>query len=893
MTRWLRFFRRARRDAECEGDIEFYLATETEENIARGLSPEEARAAARRKFGNPSLIREEVYQMNTAAFLDAVCRDLLYALRGMRSSPAFVVTAMITLALGIGANTAIFSVIRAVMLRPLEFQEPERLVYMSIDNAPQNVHDNQFGLPQFEELRTHARSFEAFGAYGVNPETVSISGDGGAPEALRAARVSANFLDVLGVRPVIGRSFIPEEDQRGGPCVALISFTLWKRRFGGDPSLAGRTATLDSSACTVLGVLPPGFEFPFSGADVWVPRPSEWSALPSRFWNIPLLKGFARLKPGVTLEQASAEVQVLHTQYVRSHQGMIWEDGSTMRVVWLKDRLIADVRPMLWMLLGAVALVLLIACANVASLLVARGLSRSHQLAVQAALGAGRGRLIGQLLIESLVLSFAGGTVGVLLASWMMSGVKGVGNFAANGLYLPGSSEIRLNGAVLLFTLLLCAVTGVAFGLVPALHVSRPDLADVLRERGAGRVGSSRRSPDGLNLRSLLAAGQVALSVVLLIGSALVIESIERLRAVNPGFQTVNLLTVKIALPGNRYDTDQKKWAFFEELARRVETLPGVRNAAVAMSLPTTTNNLNTNVQVDGQPRLEPRDIPIAQLQSVSPDYFRTLGIPIRRGRDFAAADDRLGAKPVVIINESFARRFCPSYPNGLNPVGQHMFEAADKLRGAEIVGIVGDVRERALSIEPKPEFYVPSSVHAPQTAYLAVRTGGEPLSLTNSIRDRVLAIDSDQAISDVRTMENIFDTLLRQRHLTMVLLSLFAGVALVLALVGIYGVTAYSVTQRTQEVGIRRALGARQADILRLVLGHSLAITLAGVAGGVAGAFAITRVLRQFLYQVSTTDPVTFVAIAVLFTGVALIASFIPARRATRVDPMDALRVG
>jgi putative ABC transport system permease protein len=818
-------------------------------------------------------------------------RDLRFTLRGMRKSLAFVATAVITLALGIGANTAMFSVIRAVMLQPLPFREPDRLVYFSQENPARSVHDNQFGLPQFEILRTQARSFDSIAAYGVNPESFSISGDGREPEALRSARVSGNFLDVLGVHPVLGRSFQIDEDRRGAPCVAMISAGLWKRRFAGDPVIAGKTAMLDATACTIVGVLPAGFEFPFADVDVWVPRPSEWSALPERFWNIPLLKGFARLKSGVSLEQAGAEMQVLHAQYTASHVGMKWEEGSTMRTILLRDRLIADLRPMLWMLMGAVALVLLIACANVASLLLARGLARSNELAVQSALGAGRSRLIGQLLTESILLSIAGGAVGVLLAHWILAAVSAAGNLgrtSALALFVPRGGDIRLNGVVLAFTFVLCVLTGILFGLAPALNVSQPDLADMLRER----TGAVSKSRSGVRFQSVLAIGQVALSVVLLIGAALLIESIARLRAVNPGFQPANLLTMKIPLAGGRYDTDQKRWTFFADLVQRVEALPGVRGAAMAMSLPSTGNNLNTNVWADGRPIIDAREMPSAQLQRITPDYFQTMGIPLKRGREFTAADNQLGARPVVIINESLARLLWPAYPDGPDPVGQHLFEGGDKLK-AEIVGITGNVRERALSVDPTPEFYIPSSIHPPQTGYLAVRTDGDPIAWARAIRGEISTIDPDQAVSDVRSMETLFDLLLRQRHLTMELLSAFAGVALVLALIGIYGVTAYSVAQRTQEVGIRRALGAQHSDILRLVVGQGMLITSGGVAFGVAGAFALTRVLREFLFQVSATDPLIFAGIAALFLLVALLACLIPARRAARVDPMEALRLG
>jgi putative ABC transport system permease protein len=421
--------------------------------------------------------------------------------------------------------------------------------------------------------------------------------------------------------------------------------------------------------------------------------------------------------------------------------------------------------------------------------------------------------------------------------------------------------------------------------------VSRPDLADLLP--GRGTCCGTRQGLLAVNARSMLVVGQVALSMVLLIGAALLMESFARLRGVNPGFQAANLLTMKIALPLARYDADPKKAAFFEELVRRVNALPDVRAAAVSLSLPTTTNNLGTNVAVDGQPKVDSSEQPIAQLQSISPGYFHTLGIPLRRGREFGAGDNSSGARPVIVISESFARRFWPEYPRGLDPVGQHMFEGADRLRSAEIVGIAADVHERGLASDPEPEFYVPTVVHPPQTAYLAVRTDRDPLRLVNSVRDQVWAVDRDQPVSDIRTMDAILDLSQGQRRLTVVLLEVFATVALLLALVGIYGVTAYSVAQRTQEVGIRRALGAQRGDILRLVIAQGLVLALSGVVLGIAGAFALTRVLEQFLFQVSATDPVAFGGIALVFIGVALAASLIPARRAARVDPMAALRIG
>ncbi len=830
--------------------------------------------------------------MNRLTFLEAIWQDIAYALRTMRKNSAFALTAVLTLALGIGGNTAIFTVIRSVLLKPLEYRDPDRLVYFSIDNPRRNVQDASFTLTQFEDMKAAAKSFGGLGAYG-RPDNVTLSG-AGEPEALKVARVSANFLDILGVQSILGRSFLPEEDQRGGHPVVMISARLWKRKFGADPRVVGKVVTLDSTSCTIIGVLPEGFEFPFAGVDVWFTRPSEWSVLPARYWGIAILTGFGRLKPRVTLEQARAEMEVLNQQYIHAHPSIL-EKGGTVRVVWLRDRLVANIRPMLWTLFGAVGFVLLIACANVASLLLARAMSRSREFAVRAAIGAARGRLMRQLLIESLVLAAAGGMVGVVLAKWALKAITHVDprslTTGVNALYLPGASDIRLDGIVLGFTIALSIATGVLFGLFPALQVSRPNLADVLRQSGAAAAG--RRGT--LNTRGLLVVGQVALSIVLLIGAALLIESFAHLHSVNPGFHQENLLTMKIALPPARYNVDQKRAAFFEQLLPRVETSPGVQAATMAMTLPTTTW-IRTNITaVEGQPDPDPGDpASFGVIQSVTPDYFRTLGISLVRGREFTARDNSRGAPPVMIVNESLARRLWLEYPGGLNPIGQHVKEAYDKAVGwMEVVGIAADIHEGGLASNAVPEFYLPCVVHPPQTAYLAVRTHGDPLRFAGAIRAEVAAVDRDQAVSEVRTMEAVFEATMGQRRLTMLLLGLFAGVALLLAVIGIYGVIAYSAAQRIQEVGIRRALGAQQSDILRLMLGQGLSLAVGGVVIGIGGAFALTRVMARLLFHVSAADPATFIGIAVLFVFIALLASFIPARRAARIDPMTALRVG
>jgi len=822
-------------------------------------------------------------------------RDSLHSLRTLRNNPIFAITAILTLAIGIGGNTAMFTVIHSVLLKPLEFRDPDRLVYFSLESARRNVQDAALPLGRVDEMRANAHSFTAIGAYGANPENVSLSGTGD-PVALRGARVSANFLDILGVQPLLGRSFTTQDDARGAAPFAMISSQLWRERFSSDPNIAGRVVTLDSTPTTILGVLPAGFAFPFTGVDVWLPRPSEWSLLPPRFWGISLLMGFGRLKPGASLDQAQAELAVLTQQYNQAHRGL--DADTTIRVVWLKDRLVSNIRPMLWMLFGAVAFVLWIACANVASLLLARAASRSREFAVRAALGAGRSRLISQLLAESIVLAIAGGVLGALLAHWTLSALPSVAALNAgatrNSLFVPGAAALHIDAWVLAFTVALSALTGVLFGLFPSLQISRPNLADVLRESGsaAGRSASGRTGLLGVSPRGLLVIGQVALSVVLLIGATLLIRSFARLHSVNTGFQSSNLLTMRVDLPTARYNTDPKRAAFFNDLVPRIESIPGVRGAAMAMSLPTT-RWIRTNItSVQGRAMPEIKDQIFGVLQSVSPGYFQTLGIPLRRGRVFTERDNVPGAPPVMIVNESFARQFWPDYPHGQDPVGQHVSEGYDKFVGAmEVVGVVADIHEGGLATGSVAEFYVPCIVHPPQNAYLAVRTPADPLKLANAVRSQISAIDPDQSVSEIRTMEGVYDDTLGQRRATMQLLGAFAGVALLLALIGIYGIIAYSVSQRTQEVGIRRALGAQQGDIIRLMLGQGLGLTLIGIALGIGGAFALTRVMKKLLFDISATDPATFAGIALLFIVVGLAASFIPALRASRIDPMAALR--
>ena len=813
--------------------------------------------------------------MNRLGLLESVWQDIRYTLRTLGRKPVFAATAILTLALAIGGNTAMFTVIRAVLLKPLQYRDADQLVSIAGGATP----------TRFAEMQAGAHSFTELAAY-YGPENITLSG-GAEPEVLRAVRVSAGFLRVAGEEPMLGRTFRPEEDSSGGAPVAMISNDLWQRRFLGDPRIAGQTVTLAATTYTIVGVLPPHFQFPFPNIDVWMTAPAEEPLINPRSRALsPYLTIAGRLKPGVSVAQADAEMKVLRHQYALAHPAMLDGKPRPVEVTPLKDDLVSNVRSMLLMLFGAVGLVLLIACANVASLLLARAHSRSREFAVRSALGAARARLIRQLLAESVLLSSAGGALGVLLAAWALRAIARI-----NAFELPRVAEIHLDWTVLVFTAGLSVATGVLFGLAPALSASRPDLMSTLRASGelAGNAGP-KRFLAALNARGLLVVGQIALSIVLLIGAALLVESIAHLRNVDVGFNPANVLTMSISLPPLRYGTDQKRAAFYASLIQGVQASPGIRGAALALVVPML-GYPGTPVQDASQARLRLNERPIEVIMNVTPGYFRTFQIPLKRGRDFNS-HDTADAQRVTIIDEGLARQFWPSYPKGPDVIGQRLFIGGINLKPVEIVGVVGNVRQALEGNAWPGTVYLPFAQQAPQSATLGVRTEGDPLRFTAAVREQVHRLDPDQSIANIRTMDALVEAQVGQRRLLMILLESFAGVALLLALIGIYGVIAYSVSQRTQEVGIRRALGADQGDILWLVMRQALVLMLVGTALGLAGAFALTRVAASLLFHVSPTDPVTFAGIALLFLVVALAASYIPARRAARIDPMQALRV-
>ena len=810
--------------------------------------------------------------MSISGRIETAFQDAAYSARTLRKNPIFAVTAIFVMAVGIAGNTAMFTVIRAVLLKPLTYRDPDQLVRISGGATP----------ARFTEMRASAHSYMGIGAY-AGQENLTLTGDS-EPEVVRGTRVSANFLQILGASPILGRTFLPQEDAPGRAPVAMIGEEFWKRRFAGDPNVAGKRVNLSGTAYTIIGVLPAHFPFPADGLDVWLTVPAEsGNYSPASRLDSPFLSIFGRLAPQVTLEQATAEALVIHHQYALAHPAMLDAKlKAPLRIAPLKEELVANVRSMLWMLFAAVGFVLLIACANVASLLLARAAARSREFAIRAALGATRARITAQLLAESVFLSVTGGIIGVVLALWVLRLLPHM-----TALNLPRTAEIQFDWTVLAFAAGLSVLTGLLFGLAPGLGASRPDLISGLR--ASGGTAAHQRSWTALNARGPLVVGQIALSIILLIGAALLIRSVSHLRGVDLGFNPSHLLTMRLSLPASRYDSPQKKDAFYEELLKKLANAPGVRSAAVSMTLPMTSFP-GTPVQNAALPPLRLNERPIEVIIITAPGFFTTLQIPLKRGRDFNERD-RTGSRRVTIIDEGLARQLWPSYPAGLDPIGQRLFIGGVNPEPAEIIGIAADVHQSLEKNIWPGSVYVSLLQNPPANAMIAVRTEGEPLVFGHVVREQVRSVDHDQAVSDIRTMEELVEAEVGQRQLMLILLATFAGVAVLLAVTGIYGAISYSVAQRVPELGIRRALGAQSGHIISLVMTQGLWLALAGIVLGIAGALALTRVMTSMLFQVSATDPETFAVIALLFLLVALVASYIPAWRASRLDPMASLR--
>lgn len=868
-------------DGDLDLEMEAHRGLLIDDYRRRGMSEDEARRAAHLTLGNAAQLREAHREIRGVPLLEEVVRDLRYALRGFRRQPAFTAVAVVTLAIGIGANAAVFSIVHGVLMRPLAYDDPDGLVSVtrSGERVPgQAPPASWISLRRWESMRD-ARSLE-IGVYRPAFEDAILGGR--EPVVLRAARMSANVTDILGVRPIVGRPFRAEEDAEGGAPVTLISERLWDRQFGRAPTIVGSTITLGSAPYTVVGILPAGFHFPGRDIDLWLPRPSSAAFIEEQYWACctPLM-GVARIRAGFTRAQADAEIAVLNARYQPAGQRRV--DGGAAVLTPLKDGLVGRVHTMLWMLMAAVGFVLLIACANVATLLMARATSRTREFAVRAALGAGRWRVIRQLITESLMLSALGGVLGLVIA---YAGVRAAATMTLFD--LPRAHELSVDGTVLLWTMAMACATGVVFGTFPSVQVLKPSLMNRLRQ-SATEGDPGRRRGFRIGARGALVVAQVALSLILLIGAVLMGQTIARLTHVDMGFPSAGLLTMRVPLPMATYNTAEKRARFFAELVTRVQAIPGVRGATVVRALPTT-GGLGTNLQIESQ-RIEDPGRLGQMVNTVSPGYFEVLGQRVTQGRSFEARDNVAGAAGVVIVNEAFARKYWPGYPK-TTPIGDRLQIPVVTMTWLEVAGVVADVKHGGPTRDADLQVYIPDRLYPPQIAFLALRAEGDPMRAVDAIRAAVRVIDPNQSVTDIRMMDEILETATGQQHLAARVLGLFAATGVLLAVIGLYGVMAYSVAQRTQEFGIRRALGAGHGDVLWMVVGQGLRVTVIGLVCGVAGAYASTRLLRSLLFEVSTTDATTFVVVPVLFVVVTVLASLIPAARAARIDPAGALRV-
>ncbi len=803
--------------------------------------------------------------------MQTVWQDLSYGARMLIKNPGFTVIAVFTLALGIGANTAIFSVVNGLLLRPLPYPEPERLVMIWED--PGSIPRNFVNPRNYADWREQNQVFEQVAA--INTQNINLTDDG-EPERMIGARVAANFFSILRVNASLGRTFLPTEDGAGSRPVAVLSYGLWQRRFSADPNVIGRMLVLNGASTTVVGVMPADFRFP-QQVELWIPFVFTSNELANTNRGSHYLRVVGRLKPGVSVEQAQAEMETIYNRLRQEYPRALakWK----VHVFSMHEDMVSDVKSALLILLGAVCFVLLIACANVANLMLARATARQKEIAIRAALGASRFRLIRQLLTESFMLALAGGGLGVLLGLWGIDLL-----IRLNPGNLPRLDEIGLDRNVLLFTLLLSLLSGLIFGATPALQSSRINLNESLKNAaGRGGAGGGQSS-----LRQVFIVAEVALSLVLLAGAGLMIKSFIKLGQVELGFNPENVLTMRVSLPSNRYAEWEQQISFYRRVVDRIKVLPGVQSAAL-ISDPPISNSVGlwqNGFRIEGQPEPPPGHGNYAYLRWISPDYFQTLGIPLLKGRLLTESDtaDRPG---IAVIDAAMARQFFPNE----DPIGKRILIGIRDRGPREIVGIVGNVRQTSLDAEAGPHMYIPYYQTPLSYATLLVRTLADPNAASAAVKHEVLAVDPRQPIYSIRAMEQIISNSLADRRFNLTLLGIFAGVALMLAAIGIYGVMSYSVTQRTREIGIRVALGAQGSDVLRLVVGQGLRLVALGVALGLLAALALTRLMKSLLYSVSATDPVTFIVIALLLTSVALLACYLPARRATKVVPLVALR--
>jgi putative ABC transport system permease protein len=875
------------REAEIVEELAQHLEDRYEQLLRGGASSDEAYQQSLAELAESDLLARELRRVHRTVNQDQVVmgeqrrtnivkdlgQDLRYGFRTLLKNPSFTMIAVIALALGIGANSAIFSVVNTVLLRPLPYEDPDRLVMVWEDATKHGYPRDTPAAANYIDWRNQNHVFEDMAAVADLSANLTGAGD---PERIDGSRANASLFSVLGTAPQLGRAFTPEEDQPGANKVVMLSNRLWQRRFAADVSIIGKQVILNGQSHTVVGVMPAQFQFPNQDVELWVPIAFTSQQAGSRGSHY--LQVVARLKPGVSVPQAQAEMNTIAARLQQQYPEQNTDLGAV--VVPLHEHVVGDIRPALLILLGAVGLVLLIACANVANLLLARAAVRQKEIAVRVAFGASRWRLIRQFLTESILLATVGGVFGLVLS---LIGIRLLTSFIP-----PNISQVKaitLDTRVLGFTLLVSLLTGVIFGLVPALQASMFNPNETLKEGGRDSSAGNR----GNRIRALLVIAEVAVSLVLLIGAGLLINSFMRLRSVDPGFKTENLLTMKIVLPALKYPDLAQRSAFYTDLLQRVEALPGVKSAAVTTNLPLYRQGNSVGTEIEGRPAPPPGQEIIVVTRVVSPKYLTTMGIPLLRGRQFGP-EETAKMPGSVIISETMARRYWP----GEDPIGKRLTPGrnASPDDWFQIIGIAKDIRQFELNADPKPQMYLPfvqADFFAPGD--LVVKTDVDPIGLAATVRRTVWEIDKDQPVSNIKTMDEIAAESVARQRFSMLLLTIFAAVALVLAAVGIYGVMSYSVTHRRSEIGIRMALGAQKSDVLKLTVGQGLKLVLIGVGFGLAGAFALTRLMASLLFGVGATDPGTFITISVLLVSVALLANYIPARRATKVDPLAALR--
>jgi putative ABC transport system permease protein len=809
--------------------------------------------------------------------MQSLLQDLRYAARMLLRNPGFTFVAVVTLALGIGANTAIFSVVHAVLLRPLPYPESEQLAWVWMDNRKEGIHEDIASWPNFVDWRTQNQVFE--GLAGVRDRTFNLTGSG-EPEELRGANVTINFFDLMRVNPKTGRGFTSDEEQEGRDRVVVIGNGLWQRRFSGDPNVVGQILSLNGQNHTIIGIMPPGFQFP-NKTELWLPLVPDARTRDARgaFW-LPVI---GRLKPGVTRTQAQAEMGTIGNRLEQQYPDS--NTGFGINVVQMHEQLVGRMRLALLVLLGAVGCVLLIACANVTNLLLARAASRQKEMGIRAALGAGRWRVARQLLTESVLLAVCGSALGLLMAYW---GLKALVALAPAD--FPSANSIGISGRVLLFTMALSLLTGLIFGLIPALQISQPALSEVLKDgsRSGGGGGGGGGGVRGQATRSALVVAEIALALMLLAGAGLMLKSSWQLQQINPGFNPANVLKVRLNLPGSKYPEGTNVQAFYQQLLERLSALPGVQAAGATSSVLLNKVHNSAGFAIEGRPIEAGASRPELPIDSVSPSYFQVMGIQLLKGRVFNEQDKRDGLS-VAIVNDTMARRYWPTE----DPIGKRFTfgDPRPDARWLTVVGVVRDSKRQGLDAEVRIESFLAHAQRPLRAMELVIRTPDNPLAMARTVRETIWSMDRDLPVSEIQTVEQLLGERTAPRRFNLLLFALFAAVALILAAIGIYGVMSYAVTQRTQELGIRLALGAQVRDVLKLVMRRGLVLTLIGVGIGLFAAMAATRLMSNLLFGISATDPLTFATITLILVFVALLACYIPARRATRVDPMIALR--